>query len=106
MYNVMGALCGCRAVKLDSCNNLLSSFHTILVIILRYVRLNMTTKILLLPVLLLLFLIFLLKIGWNILHDHLVNPGGLVIIIGGLVIIIININNIIIIIIIIIIINY
>jgi len=29
MYNVIGALRGCRAVKLDSCNNLLSSIHTI-----------------------------------------------------------------------------
>jgi len=34
---------GCRAVKLDSCNNFLSSVHTILVIILLYDRLNMKT---------------------------------------------------------------
>jgi len=40
MYNVMGAVRGCRAVKFDSCYNLLSSVHTILVIILRSVRLN------------------------------------------------------------------
>jgi len=26
-YNVIGALRGCRAVKFDSCNNLLSSVH-------------------------------------------------------------------------------
>jgi len=45
MYNVMGALRGCRVVNFDSCNNLLSSVHTILVIILRYVRLNIKTKI-------------------------------------------------------------
>jgi len=42
--DVIGALCGCRAVKFDSCNNLLSSIHTIHVIILRYVRLNINTK--------------------------------------------------------------
>src|SRR6218665_1775067 len=35
MHNVMGALRGCRAVKFDSCNNLLSSVHIILEIILR-----------------------------------------------------------------------
>src|SRR6218665_2095228 len=39
MYSMMDALCGSRAVKFDSYNNLLSSVHTILVIILRYVRL-------------------------------------------------------------------
>src|SRR6218665_22706 len=48
MYDVMGALCGCRAIKFDFCNNLLSSVHTILVIILQYIRLNIKTKILLL----------------------------------------------------------
>src|SRR6218665_1010627 len=48
MYNEieMGALRGCRAVKFDSCKNLLLSVHTMLVIILRYVRLNIKTKIL------------------------------------------------------------
>jgi len=44
----MGALRGCFAVKFDSCNNLLSSVHTILVIVLRYFRLNSKTKTLLL----------------------------------------------------------
>src|SRR6218665_459721 len=29
MYNMMGALRGCHAVKFGSCNNLLSSVHTI-----------------------------------------------------------------------------
>src|SRR6218665_4204582 len=47
MYNVMGAMRSCREVKFDSCNNLLSSVHTILVIIMRYARLNIKTKILL-----------------------------------------------------------
>ena len=37
---MMGNVRGCHAVKFDSCNNLLSSVHTILVIILWYVRLN------------------------------------------------------------------
>jgi len=45
-HNVIDALCGCFAVKFDFCNNLLSSVHTILVIILRYVRLHIKTKIL------------------------------------------------------------
>jgi len=45
MYNMMGALRGCRAVKFDSCNNKLSSVHTILVIIQRYVRLNINAKL-------------------------------------------------------------
>jgi len=37
----MGTLHGCIAVKFNSCkNNLLSSVHTILVITLWYVRLN------------------------------------------------------------------
>jgi len=53
----MGALCGCRAVKFGTCNNLLSSLYTILVIILWYVRLNIKTKILLLLFKLLLFII-------------------------------------------------
>jgi len=44
MYNVMSALCGCRAVKFDSCNNILSSVHTILVIILRSVSLSIKRK--------------------------------------------------------------
>jgi len=44
MYNMMGALRGCPAVKFDSCNNLLSSVHTILVIILQYVRLNIKNE--------------------------------------------------------------
>jgi len=35
-------------VKFDSCNNLLSFNHTILAIILQYVRLNIKTKTLLL----------------------------------------------------------
>jgi len=43
----MDALRGCHVVKFDSYNNLLSSVHAILVIILRYVRLNIKTKILL-----------------------------------------------------------
>jgi len=43
----MVALHGCRAVKFDSYNNLLSSVHTTLVIILQYVRVNIKTKILL-----------------------------------------------------------
>jgi len=43
MYNAIGALCGCRVVKFD-CNNLLTSVHTILIIILRYVRLNTKRK--------------------------------------------------------------
>jgi len=43
MYDVMGAMRGCRAVKFYSCNNLLSSVHIIL-IILRYVRLNIKVK--------------------------------------------------------------
>ena|SRR6218665_224677 len=30
LYNVMVVLLGCRAVKFDSCNNLLSSAHTVL----------------------------------------------------------------------------
>src|SRR6218665_2000272 len=46
MRNVMGALRGCGAVKFDFCNNLLSSVHTLPVISLRYVRLNIKTKIL------------------------------------------------------------
>jgi len=48
MYNVMDTLRGCRAVKFNSCNNLLSSVHTMLVIVLQYVRLNIKMKILLL----------------------------------------------------------
>jgi len=36
---MMGALRGCRAVKFNSCNNLLSSVHTVLVNILRSVSL-------------------------------------------------------------------
>jgi len=46
IYNVMVNLRGCRAVKSDSCNNLLSSIHTKLVNILQYVRLNIKMKIL------------------------------------------------------------
>ena len=41
----MGALHDCRAVNFDSCNNLLSSVYTILVIILWYVRLNIKMKV-------------------------------------------------------------
>src|SRR6218665_3404549 len=48
MYNVIGAQRGCRAVKFDYCNNLISSVHTILVIILRYIRLHIKPKTLLL----------------------------------------------------------
>jgi len=33
MYNVMDALCGCRAVDFDSCNNVWSSVHTIIIIV-------------------------------------------------------------------------
>ena len=40
IYNVMGALHGCHAVKFDSCNNLQSAVHTIFVIILRSVSLK------------------------------------------------------------------
>ena len=40
----MDALCGSRAVKFDSYNNLLSSVHTILVIILLYVRLDILNE--------------------------------------------------------------
>ena len=39
-----GALRGCGVVKLDSCNNFLSSIHTILVNILWYVRLYIKQK--------------------------------------------------------------
>src|SRR6218665_402274 len=39
-----GALRGCLAVKLDSCNNLLSSVYTLLVNIMRYVRLYIRRK--------------------------------------------------------------
>ena len=53
MYNVIGALRGCHAVKFNSCNNLRSSIHTILVIILRSVSLRMKQKLLLLLLLLL-----------------------------------------------------
>jgi len=44
---MMGALRGCRAVKFDSCNNLLSSVHTALVglISVRYVRLNIIVHV-------------------------------------------------------------
>ena len=49
---MMDTLCGCRADKFDSCNNLLSSVHTILVISLQHVRLNIKTKKLLLLLLL------------------------------------------------------
>jgi len=44
MSNAMGALQGWRAVKFDSYNNLLSSVHTILVIIIQYIRLNTKRK--------------------------------------------------------------
>ena len=40
MHTVMGALHNCRVVKFDSCNNLILSVHTILVVVLQYVRLN------------------------------------------------------------------
>jgi len=40
----MGALQGCHAVTFDSCNNLWSSIHTILVIILQFVGLNNKEK--------------------------------------------------------------
>ena len=43
-----GALYRCLVVKVDSCNNLLSSIHTLLVSILLYVRLHIKMKILLL----------------------------------------------------------
>src|SRR6218665_507802 len=36
-YNVMSVLRGCHAVKFDTCNNLLTSVRTILVIILQYI---------------------------------------------------------------------
>ena len=39
-----GVLCGCLAVKFDSCNNLLSSVHTLLVNSLWYVRLYIKRK--------------------------------------------------------------
>ena len=52
MYNVMGALRGCREVNLDFCNNLSSSVYIILVILLRYVRLTIEAKMLLLLLLL------------------------------------------------------
>ena len=39
MYNMMGDLHGCHTVKFDSCNNLLSSVHTVLVNIMRSVSL-------------------------------------------------------------------
>ena len=48
MYNVMGALHDCRTVKFDSCNNLISSAHTILVITLHSVSLRIKRKLLLL----------------------------------------------------------
>src|SRR6218665_3813352 len=38
-YNVMGALRGCHAVKFDSCNNLLSFVHSVIVNILHSVSL-------------------------------------------------------------------
>jgi len=40
----MGNLRGRRVVKVDTCNNLLSSVHTIFVVILLYVRLNINSK--------------------------------------------------------------
>ena len=46
MYNMMGAQHGCHAVKLDSCNDLLYHLfiHTVRVIILRSVSLNIKRK--------------------------------------------------------------
>ena len=63
MYSVMGAVRDCRAVKFDSCDNLLSSVHTILLIILWYVRLNIKTKLLLLLLLLFIFVLLGKNIG-------------------------------------------
>src|SRR6218665_707409 len=47
-YNVMSALHSCRTVKFNSCNNLLPFVHFMLVIVLRYGKLNIKTKIVLL----------------------------------------------------------
>src|SRR6218665_1291407 len=44
MYNMMDALRGCREDKFDSCYNLRSSLHAILVIILQSVSLNINRK--------------------------------------------------------------